>query len=373
MGQRRCALEGVVVIDARFWKGRRVLLTGHTGFKGSWLTLWLKSLGAEVAGLSLAPTARSLFVDADVARDCVSRIADVRDAAAVRDIVAAARPEVVFHLAAQPLVRASYAAAAETWMTNAMGTIHVLDALRTCTDTRAVVVVTSDKCYEQRGAAHPFREGDPLGGHDPYSSSKAAAEVATASWRRSFLDARGIGVATARAGNVIGGGDWAADRLIPDLVRGAIEGQAVPIRSPNATRPWQHVLDPLGGYLLLAERLASSPARHAGAWNFGPAEAASTTVRAVATRFVDALDRDARWIVAEDASLHEAATLALDARKAHDRLGWSPTLSTDEAIALTAAAYRVAIDGGDQRELVVAQIAAHAARAAVQPEPALTS
>ena len=372
MGERRRAVEGVVVIDARFWQGRRVLLTGHTGFKGSWLTLWLKALGANVTGLALAPLGRSLFVDAGIARDCASHLVDVRDAAAVRGVVDAARPEVVFHLAAQPLVRASYAEAPETWMTNVMGTIHVLDALRTCADTKAVVVVTSDKCYEQRGAAHPFIEDDPLGGHDPYSSSKAAAEIATASWRRSFLDAHGIGVATARAGNVIGGGDWADDRLIPDLVRGALHGQAVSIRSPNATRPWQHVLDPLGGYLLLAERLALAPARHAGAWNFGPADSASTPVRAVATRFVDALDRGARWTVAEDASLHEAATLALDASKAHERLGWSLRMSTEEAIAVTAAAYRVAVDGGDQRATVVAQIAAHAARLSERPELVLT-
>jgi len=374
VGERPRAVEGVVVIDSRFWQGRRVLLTGHTGFKGGWLTIWLQSLGAEVTGLALAPTPRSLFVDAEIGRDCRSNIVDVRDADAVKKVVLAARPEVVFHLAAQALVRPSYADAAATWMSNTMGTIHVLDALRACDDTRAIVVVTSDKCYEQgRIPEHAFGEDDPLGGHDPYSSSKAAAEIATASWRRSFFDAAGVGVATARAGNVIGGGDWAVDRLIPDLVRSAIDGREVPIRSPHATRPWQHVLDPLSGYLLLAQRLVDAPALHAGAWNFGPEHDASATVSTVASRFVAALERGARWRLAEDASLHEAAALSLDTTKAQARLGWFPRLSLDEALALTADAYRVAIDRGDQRSRIADQIDRHARTILLQPESAISS
>ena len=353
-----------VVSDASFWRGRRVLVTGHTGFKGGWLTLWLRSLGAEVTGLALQPEVQSplrpsFFSEVALARDCDSHIVDVRDARAVASVVGAARPEIVFHLAAQPLVRASYDDASATWMTNVMGTIGLLDALREAKGARAIVVITSDKCYEQGAGARAFREGDALGGHDPYSSSKAAAEIATASWRRSFFDAEGVGVATARAGNVIGGGDWAADRLIPDLVRGAMKGLSVPIRYPRATRPWQHVLDPLRGYLMLAERLAHEPGRYAGAWNFGPGAKGSLPVADVAERFSKALDRGARWHVAEDASLHEAATLALDVAKAREELGWRPHWAIGEAILRTADAYRVSLDGGDLRSAMLEQIAAH--------------
>ncbi len=363
------------MIDAGFWRDKRVLVTGHTGFKGGWLTLWLKHLGAEITGLALAPSTQpNLFTEADIAGACDSRIVDVRDANAVVDVVRVARPEIVFHLAAQPLVRASYDDAAATWTTNVMGTIALLDALRVVKTARAVVVVTSDKCYEQSGAqsgvARAFREGDALGGHDPYSSSKAAAEIATASWRRSFFDGSAAGattgVATARAGNVIGGGDWAADRLIPDLVRGAMHGRSVPIRYPDATRPWQHVLDPLRGYLMLAERLALEPHRYGGAWNFGPDAEGSIPVADVAERFAQALGRGALWHVAEDASLHEAATLTLDSTKARDQLGWRPLWAIDESIARTADGYRVALDGGEVRASMQNQIASHDASLEVE-------
>jgi CDP-glucose 4,6-dehydratase len=357
-------VEGVVVIDRDFWRGRRVLVTGHTGFKGSWLTLWLRALGAQVIGLSLAPVGRSLFVDADVADDCESHLVDLRDVPAVGRVVQEAQADVVFHLAAQSLVRRSYAGAVDTWMTNVMGTVHLLDALRQVDATRAIVVVTSDKCYEQGSDPHPFTESDPLGGHDPYSSSKGAAEIATASWRRSFFDAKGVGVATARAGNVIGGGDWAVDRLIPDLMGSVLENRTVRIRSPHATRPWQHVLDPLSGYLLLAERLRADPARHAGAWNFGPGADASMPVWAVADLFSEGMGGAVRWIADEGPSLHEAATLSLSTGKAQRELGWHPRLTIDEAIRLTAEAYRAAIwsphqRGGDPRAIVLDQIRRH--------------
>ncbi len=345
-------------VDRTFWQGRRVLVTGHTGFKGSWLTLWLKSLGSDVVGLALAPVGRSLFAEAAVARDCESHIVDVRDAAAVRHVVEGAGAEVVFHLAAQALVRPSYAAAADTWSTNVMGTIHVLDALLASAATRAVVVVTSDKCYEHGPQGRAFVEGDALGGHDPYSSSKAAVEIATASWRRSFFDAKGVGVATARAGNVIGGGDWAIDRLIPDLASSAMDNRTLYVRFPRATRPWQHVLDPLSGYLLLAERLYAEPIRFGGAWNFGPGAEASLTVQEVVERFNEGLWEPIYYRWDEGETFHEAASLSLSIDKAQDELGWRPRLSIDDAIRLTIDGYRPAIWSGDQRAVVLDQIAA---------------
>lgn len=352
-------MEGVVV-NPDFWRGRRVLVTGHTGFKGSWLVLWLRAMRAEVVGLALAPVGRSLFEDAGVASDCTSHLVDLRDPASVQRVAAEARPEVVFHLAAQALVRPSYATAADTWMTNVMGTIHLLEALRRVDATRAIVVVTSDKCYEQRGTGKAFVESDPLGGHDPYSSSKAGAEIATASWRRSFFDDRGVGVATARAGNVIGGGDWAVDRLIPDLARSATTADEVVLRSPDATRPWQHVLEPLRGYLMLGERLASGPQTDAGAWNFGPDAHDTLPVRRVAELFSRAMGGAVRYRCAADTRLHEAAALTLSNEKARRELDWHPQWTVEQAIDLTADAYRVAIRQGDERAIVLDQIARRA-------------
>jgi len=352
-------------MHADFWRDRRVLVTGHTGFKGGWLTLWLARLGAQVTGLALAAEPmRNVFVDADVENSCTSKLHDIRDVDAVRETVRAARPEVVFHLAAQPLVRASYGDPVATWSTNVMGTAHVLDACRFSDEVRAIVVVTSDKCYEHEGApTRSFVEGDALGGHDPYSGSKAAAETAAASWRRSFFANGDVGVATARAGNVIGGGDWSADRLVPDLVRSVVEQASVAIRSPRSTRPWQHVLDPLAGYLALARALHRAPSDFDEPWNFGPDEAASWPVGRVAEAFVAALDRGARWHVAEDASLHEAGALALDSRKARERLGWAPCFSTGEAIVATAEAYRSVLDGQSLRAVIERQIDAYVTRA----------
>ncbi len=352
-------------MDADFWRDRCVLVTGHTGFKGGWLTLWLARLGARVTGLALAAeSARNVFVDADVAGACTSRLHDIRDLDAVRATVRDARPEIVFHLAAQPLVRASYRDPVATWSTNVMGTAHLLDACRASGDgLRAIVVVTSDKCYEQVGAPlRPFTEGDALGGIDPYSASKAGAEIVAASWRRSFFAHGDVGLATARAGNVIGGGDWSADRLIPDLARSAVDRTSVPIRSPRSTRPWQHVLDPLAGYLTLAQRLHRAPGDFDEPWNFGPDADASWTVARIAKTFVEALDRGARWQVAEDATLHEAAALSLDSSKSRSRLGWAPRFTTEEAIVATADAYRGALDGSPLGAIIERQIDAYSTR-----------
>ena len=255
--------------DRSFWRGKRVVLTGHTGFKGAWLALWLRRLGAEVTGIALAADEPSLYRLVDLETTIASRILDLRDAAAIATAVRAARPQVVFHLAAQALVRASYREPLATFATNTMGTAHLLDALRDAPDVRVAVVVTTDKVYLNREWAYPYREGDALGGHDPYSASKAAAELVAASYRSAFLQAQGVAVATARAGNVIGGGDWCEDRLIPDAVRAWSTGAVLRVRRPGAIRPWQHVLDPLAGYLRLAEKLWESPAL-ANAYNFGP-------------------------------------------------------------------------------------------------------
>lgn len=345
--------------DRGFWRGRRVLLTGHTGFKGSWLALWLEALGARVHGLALAPaTTPALFDAAQVARHLAGHvIADIRDAAAVARAVEAADPEVIFHLAAQPLVRASYKVPVETMATNVMGTAHVLEAARPLAALRAIVVVTTDKVYENQERPRGYAEADRLGGHDPYSASKAAAELVTASWRDSFLATRGVGVATARAGNVIGGGDWAEDRLVPDLVRAFARREAVRIRRPDAVRPWQHVVEPLAGYLALAERLAGEPAAYAEAWNFGPPDADARPVRWIVEHVAATWGAGARWEVEPGDHPHETGHLALDASKAVARLGWRPRLDLATALAWTTRWYRDHHGGADARALALAQIA----------------
>ena len=327
------------------FQGLRVLVTGHTGFKGSWLCLWLQALGAKVTGLALPPdTQPSHFDLLNLKLD--DRRQDIRDAAAVARIVTDTQPQMVLHLAAQPLVRDSYADPLKTWSTNVMGTANILDACRITPSVRAVVLVTTDKCYENDGRATGYREDDKLGGHDPYSASKAGAELVAASYRRSFFSQPGAAlIATARAGNVIGGGDWSRDRLIPDLARAMQAGQPLTIRSPRATRPWQHVLEALSGYLMLAQRLLAGDTEFAEAWNFGPDDAGNQPVEIVLTemqRHWPAL----QWIVDAGPQPHEAAMLHLDSGKARQRLGWHPVWSLEQGLAATAEWYKSYSESG---------------------------
>ncbi|MDF1522545.1 MAG: CDP-glucose 4,6-dehydratase [Trueperaceae bacterium] len=334
------------MIDAPFWSGRRVFVTGHTGFKGSWLASWLLELGADVHGYALRPPTEPNLHDAlGLGGAFEAAIADVRDAERLRSELARARPEVVLHLAAQPLVRRSYADPLETFGSNVMGTANLLDAVRSVPDVRAVVVVTSDKVYENREWPWPYRESDALGGHDPYSSSKAATELVAASFRRSYfppaeLARHGVAVATARAGNVIGGGDWASDRLVPDLVRGFARGEPVVIRNPAAVRPWQHVLEPLAGYLVLAQRLYAGDAAACDGWNFGPREDDARPVGWLADRLAERWGPGASWVLDAGAHPHEAHLLRLDWSKARTQLGWRPRWDLATTLDRTAAWYR---------------------------------
>ena len=318
-----------------FWRGKRVLLTGHTGFKGAWLHFWLKQLGAHVHGLSLAPNTSPSLYDL-LANDGhhPKGIADIRDRLAVQAVVQQAEPEIVFHLAAQPLVRAGYREPLETFETNVQGTVNLLDALRGVPDLRAVVVVTTDKVYENPEGGAAFTEADPLGGHDPYSGSKAAADIVTASYRRSYFLPRSVGLASARAGNVIGGGDWAADRLIPDAVRALTSGETLDIRRPDAVRPWQHVLEPLHGYMLLAEALWSEP-KLGPAYNFGPNPKSTATVREMIELSAGHFDLSrVSWGDGSEGP-HEAGLLTLDSGKAATELGFAPRLTLAETVSRT--------------------------------------
>jgi CDP-glucose 4,6-dehydratase len=344
------------LVDEETWRGRRVLVTGHTGFKGSWLCLWLTRMGAEVTGLALAPESPSLFEQARVGELIDHVEGDIRDLATVEAAVARARPEVVFHLAAQPLVRLSYEQPLETFATNVQGTAHVLDACRRSAGLKAIVCVTSDKCYENREWIWPYRETDAMGGHDPYSASKGAAELVAASWRRSFFHEDGSALlATARAGNVIGGGDWAADRLIPDIVRALIAGREVEIRSPGSVRPWQHVLDALGGYLLLAGRLLRGERALAEGWNFGPADSDARPVGWIAGRMLAEWGASG-WRQGEVPRLHEANLLRLDCSKARGLLGWQPGWTLETALARIVAWHKAVAAGEDARAVSLAQL-----------------
>jgi CDP-glucose 4,6-dehydratase len=346
------------------FRGVRVLVTGHTGFKGSWLCSWLQSCGAEISGLALAPESDrpSLFDELQLAQQMRSHIGDIRDLDTVTRCLAAAAPEIIFHLAAQPLVRRSYADPLGTFATNVMGTAHLLEAARHQPSVRAIVCVTTDKCYENRDWVWGYRETDPLGGHDPYSASKAAAEFIADSYRKSFfVDKTSIVLATARGGNVLGGGDWSENRLVPDLARSRLERRPLVLRNPEAVRPWQHVLELVRGYCLLGVRLLRGDQAAAGAWNFGPALGNELTVRELVTRLVKLWDKAGEFdIQLQPSSLKEAHHLRLDSSKARALLGWEPQLGIDETAALTVDWYRChADDSKAAARLVRSQLAAY--------------
>lgn len=348
-----------------FWKSRRVLVTGHTGFKGSWLCLWLKSKEAHVIGYSLEPpTQPSLFEMAHVAHGMPSVLGDVRDLEHLHRVIAEHQPEIVFHMAAQSLVRRSYANPLETFSTNILGTVNVLEAVRHSCTVKVLVNVTSDKCYENREWLWGYRESEPMGGRDPYSSSKGCAELVTEAYRRSYFSngnnlGHCVSVATARAGNVIGGGDWASDRLIPDIIKAMLDGRPVVIRNPNAVRPWQHVLEPLHGYLMLAESLWENGNKFAGAWNFGPNDDDARPVFWVADHMTNLWGGGACWVLDGGRHPHEAGYLKLDCSKAKAVLGWSPRLPLSTALRWVVLWYRAYGAGEDVRRVTEEQISSY--------------
>jgi CDP-glucose 4,6-dehydratase len=344
------------------WNGRRVFLTGHTGFKGSWLALWLSRLGAKVRGYSLDPcTEPNMFTVASVGSVVEDTRGDIRDYANLESSMSDFAPEVIFHMAAQPIVRRSYADPVGTYTTNVLGTAHLLEAVRRTPSVHAVVCITTDKVYQNQEWVWPYRETDPLGGYDPYASSKACAEVVSAAYRSSFFSSdrvheHHVALATARAGNVIGGGDWSEDRLIPDLVRGFCSGKPVLIRRPNAIRPWQHVLEPLLGYLMLAERLLAQDTRCASAYNFGPGAEDPWSVERIANKLVQLWGNGAAWARDPEAGAHEAHYLRLDASKARMELGWEPRFATETALERTIDWYRAWYQGKRMAEFTLKQI-----------------
>lgn len=346
-----------MVVQAQFWKGRRVLITGHTGFKGSWLALWLQSRGAAVAGFALAPPeGPALWKLLCLENEITHFEGDVRDGSALTRAFERTRPEIVLHLAAQSLVHASYKDPVSTYSTNVMGTVQVLEAARQVPGVRVLLNVTSDKCYENREWAFSYRENDAMGGHDPYSSSKGCSELVTAAYRNSFLATMQIAVATARAGNVIGGGDWAADRLIPDFVRACAVRASVQIRNPQAIRPWQHVLEPLQGYLCLAEKLWDAGQAHADAWNFGPPAEDVASVGNVVSALVSIWGDGARWDRDSQEHAHEAHLLKLDSSKSRSQLGWRSRLPLQTALQWTVDWYKQQAAGVSARKLCLDQI-----------------
>lgn len=351
-----------------FWRGKRVFLTGHTGFKGAWLSLWLQQMGAVLTGFALAPaTSPNLFELAEVGRGMQSQIGDIRDLPALVEAMAAVQPEIVIHMAAQALVRLSYDTPVETYATNVMGTVHLLEAVRRVGGVKSVVVVTTDKCYENREWSWGYRENEAMGGYDPYSNSKGCAELVSAAYRSSYFNPsaharHGVSVATARAGNVIGGGDWSRDRLIPDILRAFAEQQVVQIRSPEAIRPWQHVLEPLRGYLTLAQRLYEHGPVYAEGWNFGPNDADARPVKWVVSALASAWGDAAEWQVAAGEHPHEAHHLKLDISKARSQLNWHPQLTLSQALDLVVEWSRAQQAGADVRTLTLKQIAAYQAQ-----------
>lgn len=323
-----------------FWNGKKVCITGITGFKGAWLALLLKKMGANVSGISLEPDNQSMFLKAQLGNHVDSQIQDIRDFSGLKQKLDSIRPDIVFHLAAQSLVRESYVTPAETFATNVQGTVNLLEAIRLNNYTQTTVVITSDKCYENKEWIWPYREADPLGGHDPYSASKGACEIATSSYTRSFFRGSGRGVASARAGNVIGGGDFAKDRIVPDAMRAFSSKETLLIRSPEAVRPWQHVLEPLSGYIQLAENLHKQPDAFSEAWNFGPSESLTVKVEQLVQELVKSWGSSARFEVTHSPKPHEATLLALDCSKARVKLGWEPVLNFDETVSMTVEWYK---------------------------------
>jgi len=358
---RQSTVEGLAMNPA-FWRGKRVLLTGHTGFKGSWLSLWLQSMGAELIGYALAPpTKPSLFEMAEVAQGMTSVIGDIRDLAKLQSVLAAHLPEIVIHMAAQPLVRYSYQNPVETYSTNVMGTVHLLEAVRSTPGVKAVVNITTDKCYENREWVWGYRENEPMGGFDPYSNSKGCAELVSAAYRSSFFNAdtyfqHGVATATVRAGNVIGGGDWAQDRLIPDILAAFEQGRKVNIRNPHAIRPWQHVMEPLRGYLTLAEQLFEHGPSFGEGWNFGPNDEDAKSVGWIVEEMAALWGADAQWQVDTGEHPHEAHYLKLDISKARSRLDWHPVLRLNDALALIIDWSKQNKAGANMRQLTLAQL-----------------
>jgi CDP-glucose 4,6-dehydratase len=324
-----------------FYKGKKILVTGHTGFKGSWLSIWLHELGAEVIGVSLDPFSESdNYVLSKIKDKIVDLRGDIRDEKLMKNIFQKYKPEIVFHLAAQPLVRLSYDIPVDTYSTNVMGTIHIMEAMRCTESVKVGVMITTDKCYDNKEQVWGYRENEPMGGYDPYSSSKGATEIAISSWRRSFFnpseyEKHGKSIASVRAGNVIGGGDWALDRIIPDCVRALEKNQVIDIRSPKAIRPWQHVLEPLSGYMLLAMKIWKEPKKYCEGWNFGPRIESIATVWDISSKVIQNYGRGELRDLSDPNALHEAKLLMLEISKAKFELGWEPRLNIDETIALT--------------------------------------
>jgi CDP-glucose 4,6-dehydratase len=340
-----------------FWDKKRVLLTGHTGFKGSWLSLWLQSMGSVVRGVSLdPPTTPALFHVAKVGQGMDHQIADIRDAEAIKRLVDSFKPEIVIHMAAQPLVRLSYQHPIETYATNVMGTLHVLEAARHVGSVQAIVNITTDKCYDNKEWVWGYREDEPMGGHDPYSSSKGCVELLSSAYRKSFLSVAGIAMATARAGNVIGGGDWAIDRLVPDILKALELKQTVQIRNPNAVRPWQHVLEPLSGYLVLAEHLFDHGQQDAEGWNFGPRDEDAQPVQWIVEQLCHMWCDGATWAVQSGDNPHEANFLKLDISKARQRLNWEPRWSLQTALGHIIQWHQNWMDGQEMRAICLQQI-----------------
>lgn len=342
-----------------FWKGKKIFITGHTGFKGSWLSLWLQYLQADVMGYALAPpTSTNLFTKANIANGMVDERGDVCDYASLQAAIHSHQPDIIFHLAAQSLVRYSYSHPVETYQTNVMGTVNLLEVARHTPSVRAIVNVTTDKCYENKEIKQGYREEDQLGGYDPYSNSKGCSELITSAYRQSYFNEEGAkkGLASARAGNVIGGGDWAEDRLLPDLMKAGAEGSLLTLRYPDAIRPWQHVLESLSGYLLLAQHLHDEPKKNAEAWNFGPNEIDDKPVSWIANEVVKLWGEGLQWQKAEGVYSHEATYLKLNCFKAHTLLGWKPRWNIVKALTATVAWYKAYYAGVDARVLTISQI-----------------